>query len=60
MKLPLEKNHNIFILELLKRKQPSVLEIEGKTPVICVKMNSMTIYVRVVGLLHQRNGIQKN
>ena len=60
MKLFLKKkNHNISILELLKGKPPPVLEIEGKTLLICIKTNWMILCIRVVGLLHQKNGIQK-
>lgn len=60
MKLFLKKkNHNISILELLKGKPPRVLEIEGKTLLICIKMNWMILCIRVVGLLHQKIGIQK-
>lgn len=44
----IEKDHQIFFLEILKGKQASVWEIESKILRICIRVNWMAFHVRMV------------
>lgn len=51
--------YKISVLEILKGKQSSVLEIECKTLLICIRVNQMTFHVRVFFVLYERNGYRE-
>lgn len=57
--ITIEKDYHIFIPEILKGKQSSVLKIEGNSPYLH-KDDLNDILCRGVFLLHKRNGVQKN